>query len=93
MRHSVFLDVDDLQDIGNLEGYVRATGVMLFFLSKRYFTSRNCQREIKTSLDEEKPCEMQPLEPNRYTTRCKQERSHAQLLIWRPVHSFLCCTG
>ena len=33
LRSRVFLDVDDLQDIGDLEGYVRATGVMLFFLS------------------------------------------------------------
>ena len=51
----VFLDVDDLQDIGDLEGYVRATGVMLFFLSKKYFLSRNCLREIRASLEQEKP--------------------------------------
>ena len=51
----VFLDVDDLQDIGDLEGYVRATGVMLFFLSKEYFQSRNCLREIRASLEQEKP--------------------------------------
>jgi hypothetical protein len=51
----VFLDVDDLQDIGDLEGYVRATGVMLFFLSKKYFQSRNCLREIRASLEQEKP--------------------------------------
>ena len=51
----VFLDVDDLQDIGDLEGYVRATGVMLFFLSKKYFQSRSCLREIRASLEQEKP--------------------------------------
>merc|ERR1719181_2710936 len=51
----IFLDVDDLQDIGDLEGYVRATGVMLFFLSKQYFTSRNCLREVKASLDAQRP--------------------------------------
>ena len=45
----------DLQDIGDLEGYVRATGVMLFFLSKHYFTSRNCIREVKASIDEQRP--------------------------------------
>ena len=45
----------DLQDIGDLEGYVRATGVMLFFLSKNYFTSRNCLREVKASIDEQRP--------------------------------------
>ena len=35
--------------------YVRATGVMLFFLSKKYFQSRNCLREIRASLEQEKP--------------------------------------
>ena len=45
----------DLQDIGDLEGYVRATGVMLFFLSKHYFTSRNCLREVKATIDEKLP--------------------------------------
>jgi len=48
----VFLDVDDLQDIGDLESYVRATGLMLFFLSKHYFSSRNCLREVRASLEE-----------------------------------------
>merc|ERR1719424_311361 len=51
----VFLDVDDLEDIGDLEGYVRATGVMLFFLSKKYFGSRNCLKEIKATLELKKP--------------------------------------
>jgi len=45
----------DLQDIGDLEGYVRATGVMLFFLSKDYFTSRNCLREVKATIHEQLP--------------------------------------
>ena len=45
----------DLQDIGDLEGYVRATGVMLFFLSKNYFISRNCLREVKATIDEQLP--------------------------------------
>ena len=47
--------VADLQDIGDLEGYVRATDVMLFFLSKHYFTSRNCLREVKASIAEQRP--------------------------------------
>ena len=44
-----------MQDIGDLEGYVRATDVMLFFLSKHYFTSRNCLREVKATIDEKLP--------------------------------------
>ena len=58
----VFLDVDDLEEIGNLENYVRATGVMLFFLSRRYFTSKNCLCEIKTSLELDKPCAVSSVE-------------------------------
>ena len=42
----------DLQDIGNLENYVRKSGVVLYFLSKRYFSSRNCLREVRASLEE-----------------------------------------
>ena len=38
------------EDIGDLEGYVRATSVMLFFLSKKYFGSRNCLKEIRAML-------------------------------------------
>lgn len=45
--------VDDLQDIGDLESYVRASRVVLFFLSKHYFSSRNCLREVHASLEEE----------------------------------------
>jgi len=38
-----------------LEGYVRATGMMLIFLSKHYFTSRNCLREVKATIHEQLP--------------------------------------
>ena len=34
---------------------MRATGVMLFFLSKKYFGSRNCQKEVKATLELKKP--------------------------------------
>ena len=43
------------EDIGNLEGYVSATSVMLFFLSKKYFGSRNCLKEIVASIEQGKP--------------------------------------
>ena len=52
---AVFLDVDDLDDIGDLEGYIKATGVILCFLSRRYFVSRNCLREVRATLDQGKP--------------------------------------
>ena len=52
---AVFLDVDDLDDIGDLEGYIKATGVILCFLSRRYFVSRNCLREVRATRDQGKP--------------------------------------
>jgi len=46
----VFLDVDDLQDIGALEEYIGDSQVVQFFCSKGYFKSRNCLREVRTTL-------------------------------------------
>jgi hypothetical protein len=31
---------------------VRKSGVVLYFLSKRYFSSRNCLREVRASIEE-----------------------------------------
>ena len=37
----IFLDVDDLEDIANLQGYIERTQVVLIFCSKGYFQSKN----------------------------------------------------
>ena len=50
----IFLDVDDLQDIGSLERYVDESAVVLMFLSKGYFSSRNCLREVVSTLEKRK---------------------------------------
>jgi len=52
---SVFLDVDDLDEIGDLEGYIRRTSTVLVYCSKGYFTSKNCMRELVASTVMEKP--------------------------------------
>ena len=52
---SVFLDVDDLEEIGALETYVQQTGVMMLFLSKGYFLSRNCLREARQTVEKQIP--------------------------------------
>jgi len=52
---SVFLDVDDLVEIGDLEWYIEASQCILIFLSKGYFFSRNCLREMDHSLLLNKP--------------------------------------
>lgn len=51
----VFLDVDDLHDIGALEQYVSESAVVLIFLSRGYFGSRNCMREVRAMCEMQKP--------------------------------------
>jgi len=51
----IFLDVDDLKDIGSLEEYIQHSQMILFFLSCGYFRSQNCLREIRSSLEQSKP--------------------------------------
>jgi len=51
----IFLDVDDLEDIGALETYVEETLEMLLFLSGGYLQSRNCLREVQATVDQDKP--------------------------------------
>ena len=50
-----FLDVDDLEDISDLEGYVDRTDTILVFCSQGYFTSKNCMREIRSCVLKQKP--------------------------------------
>ena len=52
---SIFLDVDDLEDIGQLEEYVAATQCVLIVLSRNYFFSINCKREVEATVAGSKP--------------------------------------
>ena len=52
---SVFLDVDDLEDIGNLGQYIERTQMVLVFCSKGYFQSKNCMIELRSSVTMKKP--------------------------------------
>ena len=52
---SIFLDVDDLQDIGALETYVDQSAVVMIFVSKGYFKSGNCLREARCTVAKQKP--------------------------------------
>jgi len=51
----VFLDVDDLEEIGDLEKYIEKTSIILVYCSKGYFTSKNCMRELQSSTTLQKP--------------------------------------
>jgi len=45
----VFLDVDDLEEIGDLENYIERSSTILVYCSNGYFTSKNCMREVMSS--------------------------------------------
>ena len=51
---SIFLDVDDLESIDKLEDYVDATAVIMIFVSKGYFGSKNCLREAVCTVNKQK---------------------------------------
>lgn len=51
----IFLDVDDLEDIGNLRKYVQHSHAFLVFLSDGYFDSENCLKEVDAAVDLGKP--------------------------------------
>ena len=46
----IFLDVDDLKEIGDLEGYVNRSSAVLVFISDGYAESKNCMRELRSAV-------------------------------------------
>lgn len=54
-RLSVFLDIEDLESIDDLEQYIDASAAILIFLSRGYFLSKNCLRELRSAIDSAKP--------------------------------------
>ena len=52
---SVFLDVDDLDDVSMLEEYVAASHLILVFVSAGYLESKNCLRELSCAAQTCKP--------------------------------------
>ena len=52
---ATFLDVDDLDDIGKLEAYIKQSDVILIIVTDEYLSSANCRRELRTAFQEQKP--------------------------------------
>jgi hypothetical protein len=46
----IFLDIENLTDIGSLERNIEGSDMMLMFLSRGYFGSWNCLREVRHAL-------------------------------------------
>ena len=55
LSSSIFLDVDDLKNIGDLELYIDQSSSINIFLSHGYFKSKNCLREVQATMDKKKP--------------------------------------
>jgi hypothetical protein len=51
----VFLDVDDLTEMDALETHVQSSQTVLVFLSRGYFFSHNCKRELAATIQFQKP--------------------------------------
>ena len=47
----VFLDVDDLENIHDLEAYVEQSDVVLILVTKAYVSSCNCRRELLRTVE------------------------------------------
>ena len=47
--------VDDLEEIGDLEGYIDRTSTILIYCSRGYFESKNCMRELVATTMKRKP--------------------------------------
>jgi len=52
---SIFLDIDDLESIDKLEEYIEGSQVIMIFVSKGYFKSNNCLREVRCAVAKKKP--------------------------------------
>ena len=51
---SIFLDVDDLKSIDALDEYIGQSAVIMIFVSKGYFQSKNCLREAHCTVEKGK---------------------------------------
>jgi hypothetical protein len=47
--------VDDLKEIGDLEGYIDRSSTCLVCCSRGYFASKNCIRELVCATSKDKP--------------------------------------
>ena len=51
----IFLDVDDLEEIGDLEGYIERSQTVLLYLSAGYATSKNVYAERIQTTNQKRP--------------------------------------
>ena len=71
--------VADLEEIGDLEGYIRRSVTILVYCSKGYFQSKNCMRELVSSTTMQKPM-IALMEPDASRGGLNSEEIKTQLL-------------
>jgi hypothetical protein len=71
--------VDDLEEIGDLEGYIDRTSTILIYCSKGYFQSKNCVRELVATVNYQKPI-IGLIDPEASHGGLSVDEVHAQLL-------------
>ena len=52
---ALWLDVDKLDNIGELEQYIAESAVFILYYSEGYFRSENCRREVFAAFESRKP--------------------------------------
>eukprot|EP00592_Proboscia_alata_P029406 CAMPEP_0194446598 /NCGR_PEP_ID=MMETSP0176-20130528/128522_1 /TAXON_ID=216777 /ORGANISM="Proboscia alata, Strain PI-D3" /LENGTH=1028 /DNA_ID=CAMNT_0039273333 /DNA_START=1712 /DNA_END=4799 /DNA_ORIENTATION=+ len=52
---NIWLDVDTMETVGDLEDSVTKSSTFILFLSKGYFKSQNCKRELRAAFELNKP--------------------------------------
>jgi hypothetical protein len=78
-RLDAALQVDDLEEIGDLEGYIDRTSTILIYCSSGYFQSKNCMRELVSTTTKRKPV-ITLIDPDASHGGLSVEEVHAQLL-------------
>ena len=76
---SVFLDVEDLEDISNLQGYIERSHTVLVYCSQGYFQSKNCMIELTSTVKLQKPI-VALMDPEKNKGGLTTADVHSQLL-------------
>ena len=73
------MQVEDLEDISNLQGYIERTQTILVYASQGYFQSKNCMIELRSTVMKTKPI-IALMDPEKNKGGLTKEEVHAQLL-------------
>lgn len=77
--HSRVLQVEDLDDISNLQGYIARTQKVLIYCSQGYFQSKNCMIELRSTVVKKKSI-ITLMEPEKSKGGLTQAEIQSQLI-------------